>query len=123
MSVVADVDRGEVAVAEGAAVGAGGDALPPVRGAADHRVPAGLHVREARRDEAAGGRGGAGDVRVHHGPRRRARVPRRRRRPLPGGVGPPRGRRHRRRPDRRRLERRAQARPHAGVNAGDGDGG
>ena len=56
--VVADVAGGEVAVAEGAEVGAGGDTLPPVRGAADHRVPARLHLRQARRHEAPQGRPG-----------------------------------------------------------------
>ena len=57
---------------------------------------------------------------VHDGTRGGARVPRRRRGALPGRVGAPRGGRHRRRPDRRRLEGGAQARPHAGVTAAAG---
>ncbi|VAI80718.1 unnamed protein product [Triticum turgidum subsp. durum] len=110
-----DVAGGQVAVAEGAAVGAGGHALPPVRGAAGDRVPPGLHLRQAGGHAAAQGRAGARVVRVHDGARGGARVPRRRGGALPGGVGAPRGGRHRRRPDRRRLEGGAQARPLAAV--------
>uniref|UniRef100_A0A453NII9 aldehyde oxygenase (deformylating) n=2 Tax=Aegilops tauschii subsp. strangulata TaxID=200361 RepID=A0A453NII9_AEGTS len=110
-----DVARGQVAVAEGAAVGAAGDALPPVRRAAHHRVPSRLHLRQARRHEAPQGRAGPRLLRVLYGARGGARVPRRRRGALPGGVGAPRGGRARRRPDRRRVEGGAQARPHAGV--------
>ncbi|KAG8069983.1 hypothetical protein GUJ93_ZPchr0006g44329 [Zizania palustris] len=53
-----DVARGQVTVAEGAAVGAGWHVLPPVRGAADHRVPARLHLQQARSHEAVQGRRG-----------------------------------------------------------------
>ncbi|KAG2584216.1 hypothetical protein PVAP13_6KG287900 [Panicum virgatum] len=98
-----DVDRGEVAVAAAAAVGAGGHALPPVRGAAHPPLPPGLHLRRARRHAPARRRPGPRRLRVHPGARRGARVPRGRRRALPGGVRGPRGRRHRRRPHRRRV--------------------
>jgi hypothetical protein len=89
-----DVDRGQVAVAAGAALGAAGHALSPVRRAAHHRLPSGLHLRQARRHEAAQGRPGPRLLRVHDGAWRGARVPRRQRRALPGRVGPPRDRRH-----------------------------
>jgi hypothetical protein len=56
---MADMDRGQVAVAAGAAVGAAGHALPPVRSAAHHRLPPGLHLRQARRHEAPQGRRGS----------------------------------------------------------------
>lgn len=41
----ADMDRGEVAAATGAAGGAGGHALPPVRAAAHHPLLPGLHLK------------------------------------------------------------------------------
>ncbi|PUZ51701.1 hypothetical protein GQ55_6G209600 [Panicum hallii var. hallii] len=106
-----DVDRGEVAVAAGAAVGAGGHALPPVRGAAHPPLPPGLHLRRARRHAPTRRRPGPRRLRVHPGPRRGARVPRGRRRALPGGLRGPRGRRHRRRPHRRRVGGRDAPRP------------
>jgi hypothetical protein len=138
MLMRADVDRGEVAVAAGAAVGAGGHALPPVRGAAHPPLPPGLHLRRARRHAPARRRPGPRRLRgktgrghrpaspscradrwvlfipfaaVHPGPRRGARVPRGRRRALPGGLRGPRGRRHRRRPHRRRVGGRDAPRP------------
>ncbi|RRT58893.1 hypothetical protein B296_00046249 [Ensete ventricosum] len=57
------VDSGQVAVAEGAEVGAAGHALPPVRGAAHHRFQEGLHLRESGGHEAPQGRSRAGVVR------------------------------------------------------------
>jgi hypothetical protein len=104
-----DVDRRQVAVSAGAAVGAVRHALPPVRGAAHHRLPPGLHLRQARRHAPPRGRAGPRHLRVLARARRRARLPRRRRRPLPRGVHAPRGRRHRRRPHPRRLGGGAQA--------------
>ncbi|RZS06371.1 hypothetical protein BHM03_00037010, partial [Ensete ventricosum] len=62
-AVVADVDSGQVAVAEGAEVGAAGHLLPPVRGAAHHRFQEGLHLRESGGHEAPQGRSRAGVVR------------------------------------------------------------
>ncbi|XP_066390270.1 uncharacterized protein [Miscanthus floridulus] len=108
-----DVDRRQVAVAAGAAVGAAGHALPPVCRAAHHQLPPGLHLRQARRHAPPQGRAGPGRLRVLAGARGGARVPRRRRRALPRGLHAPRGGRHRRRPHRRRLGGRAQARPSA----------
>lgn len=53
--VAADMDRWEVAVAEGAAVGTARHTLPPVRGASGHRLQAGLHLWESGRHEASQG--------------------------------------------------------------------
>uniref|UniRef100_A0A453KW90 Uncharacterized protein n=1 Tax=Aegilops tauschii subsp. strangulata TaxID=200361 RepID=A0A453KW90_AEGTS len=107
---VQDVDRRQVAVAAGAAVGVAGHALPPVRGAPHPRLPPGLHLRQARRHAPPQGRPGPRLLRVLAGARGGARLPRRRSRALPRGVRAPRGGRHRRRPHRRRLGGGAQAR-------------
>jgi hypothetical protein len=100
----------DVAVSAGAAVGAARHALPPVRGAAHHRIPKGLLLRQARRHAPPQGRAGPRHLRVLAPARGGARLPRRRRRALPRGVRAPRGRRHRRRRHRRGLGGGAQAR-------------
>ncbi|XP_048530335.1 uncharacterized protein LOC125509412 isoform X3 [Triticum urartu] len=107
---VQDVDRRQVAVAAGAAVGAAGHALPPVRGAPHPGLPPGLHLRQARRHAPPQGRPGPRLLRVLAGARGGARLPRRRGRALPRGLRAPRGGRHRHRPHRRRLGGGAQAR-------------
>jgi hypothetical protein len=64
-----------VAVAAGAAVGAVGHTLSPVRGAGRHPLPPGLHLHQARRHVPARRRAKPRHVRVDPGPQRGARVP------------------------------------------------
>ena len=109
---VADMDHGQVDMGEGPAVGTGGDALPPVRGARHRRVSQGLHVRAPGGHEAAsGGREGAAHLRDQHGALRRARMPCRRPHPRPRGLDAPRGGRHRGQPHRRGVGGRNQTWP------------